>query len=220
MEIGTLVKFTYTDANGFQKKESFYLTKDIVGEDVISDDEIVQRLSKSMQNLPLNKLKAYGFILAARCLLKKVPDATNIYIDTVKENKSDSRAILIFAIIALIVVIIVLPLLVILGLNGKLFLKGFYEKCKGKEFNEFAKKYTFIGIGLYAVAILMVLIDKIFKLYMLSGPAFMILFIGGIAYFVVSLLIVKKKFLGEGHKMEFFNTLKSGFKKANKDNEK
>lgn len=36
----------------------------------------------------------------------------------------------------------------------------------------------------------------------------------------VSLLIVKKKFLGEGHKMEFFNTLKSGFKKANKDNEK
>ena len=103
-----------------------------------------------------------------------------------------------------------------LGMRGKLFLKGFYSKCQGEQYNDFVKKYTFVGIGLYALTILLFAIDNIFKLYILSGPAFGILFVGGIAYFVGSLLISKKKFLDESDSFNFIETLKGGFKKEKK----
>jgi hypothetical protein len=50
----------------------------------------------------------------------------------------------------------------------------------------------------------------------LTGPAFGILFLGGIAYFVVSLALIKKNFAPEGEKINVIETIKENFKKKEK----
>ena len=106
-------------------------------------------------------------------------------------------------------------------MHNKLFLKGFYNKYEGEKFKTFTKNYTYIGIGLYAVVALLVIIDAIFKLYTLTSPAFGLLFFGGIAYFVFSLIYIKKHFAPEGEKIDIMQTIKESFKKKeNKDDKK
>jgi hypothetical protein len=116
----------------------------------------------------------------------------------------------------LMMLFMILPLLVILGMHNKLFLKGFYNKYEGEKFKSFTKKYTYVGIGLYALVAIMVLVDNIFKLYALTSPAFIILFLGGIAYFVISLVLIKKNFAPEGEKINVIETIKESFKKKEK----
>ena len=164
-------------------------------------------------------LMSSGFLLAARFVLKKDPGATEIAVDEVREQTGGGNAggaILILAILALIVAVICFPLLVILGMHNKLFLKNFYNKYSGEDFDKFVKSYTYIGIALYALVAILVAVDSIFELYVLTGPAFVILFLGGIAYFVVSLIIMKKKFAIEGEELNFMETLKGAFKKDKK----
>ena len=164
-------------------------------------------------------LMSSGFLLAARFILKKDAGATDIDVDEARENQSGGDAggaLLILAVLAFIVGVIVFPLLVILGMHNKLFLKGFYNKYEGEKFKDFTKKYTFVGIGLYALVAILVIVDKIFQLYTLTGPAFGVLFVGGIAYFVVSLLLIKKNFASEGEKIDVIGTIKESFKKKEK----
>ena len=98
---------------------------------------------------------------------------------------------------------------VFLDFSRKMYLKK-YEDTK---FKSFAKNYTYIGIGLYALVALLIIIDNVFELFVLSGPAFILLFFGGIAYFVISLLYIKKNFAPEGEKLNIIQTLKEGIKK-------
>ena len=216
MQIGSKIKFAYNDAQGVRKIGTEVITSNILGKDIISDQQVIERLSKKIQKFPKSMLMSGGFILAARFVLTKDPNATDIDVDEAPKNQSGGDAggaIFILAILAFIIAVIIFPLLVILGMNNKLFLKGFYNKYKDEKFKVFTKKYTYIGIGLYALVALLVLIDKIFKLYALTGPAFGLLFFGGIAYFVISLLYIKKNFAPEGEKLNVIQTLKDGFKK-------
>lgn len=219
MEIGSKIKFAYNDSQGIRRQGIDILTSDIMGKDTISDEQVIERLTKSLQKYPKSMLVSSGFLLAARFVLKKDPDATNIDVDEARENQSGGNAggaILFLAVLAFIVAIIVFPLLVILGMHNKLFLKGFYNKYEGEKFKAFTKNYTYIGIGLYALVAVLVIIDNIFKLYALTGPAFGILFIGGIAYFVISLLLIKKNFAPESEKINVIETIKESFKKKEK----
>lgn len=219
MEFGTKIKFSYNDSQGVRREGTDILTQDILGKDVLSDDQVIERLTKSLQKFPKAMLMSSGFLLAARFVLKKDPGATEIAVDEVREQTGGGNAggaILILAILALIVAVICFPLLVILGMHNKLFLKNFYNKYSGEDFDKFVKGYTYIGIALYALIAILVAVDSIFELYVLTGPAFVILFLGGIAYFVVSLIIMKKKFAIEGEELNFMETLKGAFKKDKK----
>ncbi len=218
MNIGSKIRFSFTN-NGACQQTTLTLSATMVSEDVLSDAEVAQRLAPRLKQMPVATLVRQGYILAARNLLAVYPDATDINMQNASEQQTGGNAggaVLILAVLAIIVAIICFPLLVMLGMHGKLFLKGFYEKCEGDDYKKFTKNYTFIGIGLYALTAILFAVDKIFKLYVLSGPAFGILFVGGIAYFVISLLLTKKKFLGEDHAINFMETLKSGFKKEKK----
>lgn len=219
MEIGSKIKFAYNDTQGVRKQGVEILTSDILEKNIMSDQQVIERLTKSLQKYPKSMLMSSGFILAARFVLKKDPDATDIDVDEFREKQPGGdagAAILILAILAFIVAVIVFPLLVILGMHNKLFLKGFYNKYEGEKFKSFTKKYTYFGIGLYALVAILVLIDNIFKLYTLTGPAFGILFFGGIAYFVISLLLIKKNFAPEDEKINIIGTIKESFKKKEK----
>lgn len=221
MEIGSKIKFAYNDAQGIRRHGTEILTSDVLGKDIISDEQVIERLTKKLQKYPKSMLMSSGFILAARYVLKKDSNATDIDVDEARENQSGGNAggaILILAVLAFIVAVIVFPLLVILGMHDKLFLKEFYNKYEGEKFKAFTKKYTYIGIGLYALVAIMVLVDNIFKLYALTEPAFGILFFGGIAYFVISLLLIKKNFAPEGEKINVIGTIKESFKKKEKKN--
>ena len=221
MTIGTKVMFTYKTKFGTQRKTTLIISNDILNDGEISDEEIYERLCPLLKKVSLATLRQKNYIFAARNLLKTAPDATEIDIQKVtntQSNKNDAGgAILILAILAFIVAVICFPLLVILGMHNKLFLKEFYNKYEGEEYKAFAKKYTYVGIGLYALVAILIAVDSIFKLSMLIGPAFGILFFGGIAYFVVSLLLIKKKFAPEGEKMNILETLKTSFKKKDKN---
>lgn len=219
MESGSKIKFAYNDSQGIRRQGTEILTSDILGKDVLSDEEVIARLTKKLQKYPKSMLMSSGFLLAARFVLKKDAGATDIDVDEARENQSGGNAgggIVILAVLAFIVAVIVFPLLVILGMHDKLFLKGFYNKYEGEKFKAFTKKYTYVGIGLYALVAIMVLVDNIFKLYALTGPAFGILFLGGIAYFVVSLVLIKKNFAPEGEKINVIETIKENFKKGEK----
>ena len=219
MTIGTKVKFTYKNKSGTQQQITLTLSNAIVDETEMSNEEVYARLSSLYRKMSIETLIKNGYIFAARNLLRISPDAREIHpVEQTKEHKTQASgdaggAILLLAILAFIVAIIVFPLLVILGMHNKLFLKGFYNKYEGEKFKDFIKKYTYIGIGLYALMALLVLIDKIFKLYALTGPAFAILFFGGIAYFVISLLLIKKNFASESEKINVIGTIKESFKK-------
>lgn len=218
MEIGSKIKFAYNDTQGVRKQGVEILTSDILEKNIMSDQQVIERLTKSLQKYPKSMLMSSGFILAARYVLKKDPNATNIDVDEARENQSGNAggAIIILVALAFIVAVIVFPLLVILGMHNKLFLSGFYNKYEGEKFKAFTKKYTYFGIGLYALVAILVLIDNIFKLYTLTGPAFGILFFGGIAYFVISLLLIKKNFAPEDEKINIIGTIKESFKKKEK----
>ena len=149
-------------------------------------------------------------------VLQKDNLITGAYITVARTVIGTVLSLVANAILAFIVAVIVFPLLVILGMHDKLFLKGFYNKYEGEKFKAFTKKYTYVGIGLYALVAIMVLVDNIFKLYALTGPAFGILFLGGIAYFVVSLALIKKNFAPEGEKINVIETIKENFKKEEK----
>ena len=110
------------------------------------------------------------------------------------------------------VAIIAFPLLVMLGMRGKFFFKRFYNEFQGEKYKEFVKKYSIVGAGLYAVFIIMILVDKIFKLYMLVGPAFAVMFFGGVAYFVVSLVLTKKQFIDGQMSISFVDLIKNRIK--------
>ena len=222
MDIGSKVKFTYKNAVGLPKSGTLTLSRNIVSENIMSDEEIRERLAPQLQEISMLNLVSMGVILAARNLLKIEPKATEINVEELVEKKSDNSAAGVVIILAIIVAIICFPLLVMLGMHGKLFFKGFYAKCEGEAYKAFAKKYMFVGIALYAVVILLIAIDNIFKLYALTSPAIYVLLFGGIAYFVASLILVNKKFLPESDKINPLETLKKKFVKADKkaeDNE-
>ena len=225
MTIGTKVKFNYKDKLGMQKQITLTLSNNIIDDSVMSDESVYARFSSLNRRMNLSTLLNNGYIFAARNLLKVAPDATdiNLYEEGERQTSSGDDAaggILILAVLAFIVAVICFPLLVILGMHNKLFLKGFYNKYEDAKFKTFTKNYTYIGIGLYALVALLVIIDAIFKLYVLTGPAFGLLFVGGIAYFVLSLLYIKKNFAPEGEKIDIIKTLKEGFKKKEKKDNK
>ena len=224
MKVGEKIKVTYKNQNGIKSEEVMLLSDkewDIVSEDDLSNEEVYALLREDLQKFELDALVKNGYILAARNLLKKKEDATEIYPAVVTASQPNGggggdagAAILILAIIAFIIAVIFFPLLVILGMHNKLFLKNFYNKYEGEKFADFVKKYTFVGIGLYALVAILVAVDLIFKLNALISPAFMILLFGGIAYFVVSLFFIKKNFAAEGEKINVIETIKSAFKKS------
>lgn len=215
MTIGTKVKFTYKNKLGVQQQITLTLSNDILGENEISDEEVYSRFSSQNRRMSMKALVDNGYVFAARNLLKAVPDATDISLYEIRETNNDNAAgaMIILALLAFIVAVICFPLLVILGMHNKLFLKGFYSKYEEANFKDFVKKYTYIGIALYALVAILVIVDNIFELYVLTGPAFILLFLGGIAYFVVSLLYINKNFAPEGEKINIMQTLKEGFKK-------
>ena len=145
MEIGSKIKFAYNDTQGVRKQGVEILTSDILEKNIMSDQQVIERLTKSLQKYPKSMLMSSGFILAARYVLKKDPNATNIDVDEARENQSGNAggAIIILVALAFIVAVIVFPLLVILGMHNKLFLKGFYNKYEGEKFKSFTKKYTY-----------------------------------------------------------------------------
>lgn len=221
MKIGSNVEFSFKNRQGVLQKIVLTLSTDTLDIYEMSDDEVVQRLAAHLQQKPITTLVQMGCILAARNLLRLYPDAYDIYMKEIpkqQQQKDNSAAggIIILAVLAVIVAILSFPLLIMLGMRKKLFLKGFYENCKGDEYEKFVKNYTFIGIGLYALTFILFAVDKIFELYVLSGPAFGILFVGGVAYFVVSLLLIKNKFNVENNPKDFIKTIKNAFKKAEK----
>lgn len=223
MRIGSEIKFSFKNKQGVIQQTTLTLSNHMVEEDVMSDAAIIERMAPQLQRLPKSTLVQQGYVLAVRNLLKTYPDATQINLQEIRrtqqQSKDNGMAVLLLAVIAIIVAIICFPLLVMLGMHGKLFLKGFYEKCQSEEYKKFAKGYMFAGIGLYAVVAILIAVDYIFELFVLSGPAFGLLFAGGVAYFVISLIIVKKKFVSEGSKLNFIDTLKAGFKKGKKEKE-
>lgn len=214
MYIGSKVEFKYRDQNNVLHTKTVVLSEKIIREDEMSDQEVRERLGKKWQNIPIDTLRKKGVVFAVRNLLKEYPDSFDIDLREIKEesagNSSGNKggAIIILAIAAVIAAIICFPLLVMLGMRGKLFLKGYYDKCRGEAYKRFVRNYTFIGIGLYAVTVILFVVDKVLELYLLSGPAFALLFFGGIAYFIVSLLLVKKKYLKTGANVSFVDFLK------------
>ena len=217
MTIGTKVRFTYKNKIGVQQQLTLTLSNDIVSESEMTNEMVYAKFSTLSRQQSISTLLGKGYIFAARNLLKIDPYASDINLSEVKEHKTTSNdsaiGMLILAVLAFIIAVICLPLLVILGMHHKLFLKGFYNKYKDAKFKSFAKNYTYIGIGLYALVALLIIIDNVFKLFVLSGPAFILLFFGGIAYFVISLLYIKKNFAPEGEKINIIQTFKEGIKK-------
>ncbi len=221
MTVGNKVKFTYKNKYGRIQNTSIILSNNlIVQEKEMSDAEICAKLARHLQVLGLVDLIAHGYIFAARNLLKIVPDATEIEMALCEEKKQqsgDNSAAGVGIILLFILAVICFPLLVMLGMRGKLFLKKFYKDYSGEEYKKFTKNYTFIGIGLYALVITLIAVDKIFKLYVLTTPAITILLFGGIAYFVVSLVFAKKKFAKDGEPFNLLDTLKIKFKKSSEE---
>lgn len=218
MTIGTKVRFTYKNTTGVQQQLILTLTNDIVSESEMPNEMVYAKLSPLRRQQSMSTLLEKGYIFAARNLLKRDPYASDINLSEVQEDKTPNNdnaagGIIILAVLAFITAVICFPLLVILGLHNKLFLKGFYNKYDDVKFKNFAKNYTYIGIGLYALVALLIIIDNVFKLFVLSGPAFILLFFGGIAYFAISLLYIKKNFAPEGEKINIIQTLKEGIKK-------
>ena len=226
MTVGTKVRFTYKNKSGVQQS-TLTLSTNILGEDVISNEAVHASLNARLRQTPIETLVEMGYIFAARNLLRMVPDAREISMQEEKESQEKGNngdafvGLLILAVVAVIVAIICFPLMVILGMHNKLFLKGFYNKYEDEKFKAFTKKYTFIGIGLYALVAVLVIIGYIFTLPLLTTTLpFGILFFGGVAYFVISLLYIKKKFLPEGEKINVLQTFKEGFKKKEKNKDK
>ena len=218
MTIGTKVRFSYKDRLGSLTSQTLTLSGDYLPKAVISDEEIVARLSPNLQKYSLDVLLQKGYIFAARHLLHLVPDATDIFPSEQREqqqnpnNKGEGIILLILlAVLAVVLAVVCLPLFVILGMHNKLFLKEFYNKYESEDYKKFTKNYTYIGIALYAFVVLLALIALIFHIGFLTTLPFPILFFGAIAYFVVSLLLIKKNFAPEGEKINFIATLKAGF---------
>lgn len=221
MKVGSTVAFTYKNQFGSVQQGKLTLTNNIVPESELSDMEVYETLCKDLKQYPLRQLLDAGYIFAARNLLKQVPKATEI---NMKELGGGSRggggdagaAIVILAVLAIIVAIICFPLLVMLGMHNKLFLKGFYNKYESDEFKDFVKKYTYVGIGLYALVVVLMILGNVIPAFVLNSIAIYLLFLGGIGYFAASLWIIKKKFAPEDEKLDIIGTLKSAFKKKEK----
>lgn len=218
IRIGSKLLFMYEDGRGVKRDVTAILTSDILSENVISDEEVFDRFNRLVKNqLAINPSLSKQFIVAARFLLKKVPDATDIFIEEVEESTSsgnsggDGSGVAILLALAVIIGLICFPLLVMLGMRGKFLLKGVYKQCKGDEYTAFVKNYTYIGIGFYALVALLVILDSILNLGV-GGPAIIVLIFGGIVYFVVSLVMVKKKFLPEGESFAILDDLKKKVK--------
>lgn len=130
----------------------------------------------------------------ARILLKKEPNATDIsvaFVETAKkDNEKNPGAMILALILAVVLLIIFLPLLVILGMHGKLFLKSFYENRTGEGFAKFKKVYMIIGIVLYAVAAALIVVGALTSLSIGIGIA--VLAVGAIVYGILSLILTKK----------------------------
>ena len=220
MNIGTKVRFYYLNKLGIKENDTLVLSS--YYETDMDDNDVKSRLDPSLQKIPLSTLISKGCILAARCLLKKTPDATKITMEEVKEeNTQDDAAakrlvmLLVLAILALLLAIICLPIFVILGLKNKLFLRNLYKKCQDNE--KYVKWFTISGIGVYGITLLSFAIGKIFKIAFLETFVIPMLLIGGITYFIISLIVMKKKFMEPGEKLDLIKNIKSGFKKKDKD---
>ena len=92
MEIGSKIKFAYNDSQGIRRQGTEILTSDILGKDVLSDEEVIARLTKKLQKYPKSMLMSSGFLLAARFVLKKYAGATDIDVDEARENQSGGDA--------------------------------------------------------------------------------------------------------------------------------
>ena len=92
MEIGSKIKFAYNDSQGIRRQGTEILTSDILGKDVLSDEEVIARLTKKLQKYPKSMLMSSGFLLAARFVLKKDAGATDIDVDEARENQSGGNA--------------------------------------------------------------------------------------------------------------------------------
>ena len=218
MNIGSKVTFSFRIGQSAPQRASMILSRNMLAETELSDSEVIARLTSKLQSLPQETLIKNGYILAARNLLKMYPNALSICVAEESEKRTqggDNAAggILFLAFVAILVAVICFPLLVMLGMRGKLFLKGFYNHIKNPDYKKFAKSYMYLGIGLYAVVVALIAVDRILELFVLSGPAFGLLFVGGIAYFVLSLVLVRKKFPDEEHPKNIIGTIKSSFKK-------
>lgn len=205
MKAGEKVKFSYTDEYGLHREQSLVLSGFILSEEKMSDEEVEKRLVLKLQAIPMERLVEMGVIFAARNLLRLCEDAHEIDLrQKEKKNQPEEDKIVkppkagavtvILTIIAVVAAILSFPLLVMLGMRGKLFLKNFYPRCQGKAYGTFVKIYTYVGVGLYAVFAILILIYVKYNIQTMIGPAFGILFVGGVAYFILSLVIVKKVF--------------------------
>ena len=193
MKFGSQVEFIFLSEYGKQKQVVLVLGKKILDQDRLSDYEVYERLSPDLRKISIDMLGKNGIIFAARNLLYRYPNARNI-----EMREKENKAVIVLAFLAFLLAIIALPLFVILGMRGKFILKQLYRNCQGDAYKNFVSKYTIVGIVLYAVVIIMIIIDKIFKLYTLTGPAFDFLAWGGIVYFVVSWILAKKVFSNNG----------------------
>ena len=117
MEIGSNVKFYFKNRHGALRQVNITLSSRGLRENIMSDAEVIQRLSPSLQQMSEAALIEQGYILAARNLLNIHPDATVINIceenqqqDSTVTNTSGKMFIL--AILVFIVVIFCLSLLI------------------------------------------------------------------------------------------------------------
>ena len=174
MKIGSKVKFCYVNGNGDVVTRTLVLSNNYLNETKMSDQTVKGKLSEELQKKDLFTLKQYGYILAARCLLKIDIYATDIDIEEAKEQKDDAGQAIdieevkeqkgdagqamfflaLLAILAVIIAVIILPIFIILGMHGKLFLRDLYSKCQKGEHKKFVKLFTILGITIYALAIL------------------------------------------------------------------
>ena len=202
MKLGSVVKYTYVDRFGKVRQTEMMLTREMVSEKVMSDEEVESRLNEESRKLGMRLLLECGEILAARCLLKKVPDAREIVAEEPLEEKNNASkgggAIFILLILAVIVAIVCFPLMVMLGMHGKFFLSRVYRGYAGARYKKFAKLYTFIGIGFYVAIIVMMILGKVIPVPFLSENWIYFMLYGGIAYFGISLLILRLKFKDYG----------------------
>ena len=95
MTIGSKLKFTFKNQFGTLKQEILILSDksyDMVDEEKISDIEVYEKLCANLKEYSLDYLREKGYILAARNLLKKYDDATDIIIQPVEPKRQQNQS--------------------------------------------------------------------------------------------------------------------------------
>ena len=152
----------------------------------IDDASVARLFNQSLQPDPTPEQIHY-----AKIILRQFKDARNFYVEETQENQTDEKAGLAI-VIAFILAVIFAPLLVILGMHNRFLLKSLYATRSGQGFKDFAKMYTKIGIGLYALVAVLIAAGAIFEVTVLTTIGVFTLIFGGIAYLIVSLILTKK----------------------------